>query len=264
MRRNLILVRAGDDSLHPQWLVGQEPREYDLCISYFGSTPDRYRSEADYYHVQPGPRWPAHYALCQEHWDWISAYDRIAFVCDDLTAPVETWNRLFRICRDYDLDIAQPAIEGHANVPITQHRPGYLLRYTNYVEVMCPVFRVSLLERLRWTLAESQSGWGLDHLWRKLLPYPDYRLAVIDAARVRHTRPAGDGTLYRVLRQGGVTPVEERDRLAAKFGIADLSTLDLRRVPAPGLRAWLTRTRDRTSRLLRKMAYHLGRLDRNA
>jgi hypothetical protein len=205
MRKNLILVRAGDDSLHAQWLLGREPREFDLCISYYGSVPDRYRAEADHYHVQYGPRWPAHHAICQQHWEWLCRYERIAFVCDDLTAPVENWNQLFRVCADHDLDLAQPAIEGPTNHIITQPQAGYLLHLTDLVEIMCPVFRVSILEQLRWTLAESRSGWGLSYVWNQRLPYPEFRQAIVDTVRVRHTRA-------RFMRRSGTKAVSHRRR----------------------------------------------------
>jgi len=35
--RNMIVVRSGDESLHPFWLRGAAERHWDLHVSYFGS-----------------------------------------------------------------------------------------------------------------------------------------------------------------------------------------------------------------------------------
>ena len=64
MRNNLLIVRAGDESLHPRWRGNGEARNFDLLVSYFGATPGRYRDECDFYHAMPGARWPAHHAIC--------------------------------------------------------------------------------------------------------------------------------------------------------------------------------------------------------
>ena len=43
-RRNLVVVRAGDSSLHPGWLAGPGERNFDLVVSYFGDDPAKFKA----------------------------------------------------------------------------------------------------------------------------------------------------------------------------------------------------------------------------
>ena len=220
MRSNLLIVRAGDQSLHPTWLgAAGEPRNFDLMVSYFGATPGRFRDGADHYHAMVGPRWPAHDAICKESAELLARYDRIGFACDDLEAPLSAWNGLFQACDWYELDLAQPAVEGFVIRDITKPVDGLILRYTSYVEIMCPVFSRRAFERLRGTFSESVSGWGLPQLWSRVLPYPEYRMAVIDAVHIKHMSPIREGTLRPTLDALGIDPREEMMRVLEKHGI---------------------------------------------
>jgi hypothetical protein len=249
MRRNLIIVRAGDQSIHAGWIDPGRRRDFDLLVSYYGSTPDRFRASAEHYDAETGPRWPAQARLCREQWAILERYEHVAFVCDDLEVPQATWNDLFRICRRYRLDLAQPAIEGHPTHRITQPQPGCILRYTNFVEIMCPVFGRAALQKLRGTFGESISGWGLDFLWGSLLPYPQFRMAIIDSIPIRHTRPKGGAALRPALAVLGVEPREELERVRAVHGLGEAEPMELRRVLAGPVRRLLWRMRDRKALL---------------
>ena len=65
-RRNLVIVRAGDASLHEQWLAGDGERNWDLIVNYFGDDPARYRNEDVRRIDSKGPKWPALHDLIQE------------------------------------------------------------------------------------------------------------------------------------------------------------------------------------------------------
>ena len=41
----LVVVRAGDSSLHPSWLPPSGQRSWDLVVNYFGDDPHRHRSQ---------------------------------------------------------------------------------------------------------------------------------------------------------------------------------------------------------------------------
>jgi hypothetical protein len=235
VRKNLIVVRAGDKSLHPTWLRGFCTRTFDVYVSYYGSVPDQHRATADFYHHEPGPRWPAQAHLCEQQRELIARYDYVAFVADDLAARTKTWNALFAHCKRYRLDLAQPAIVGPVSHAITRPAKGCVLRYTNFVEIMCPVFHRPTLERLQWTLAESKSGWGLDFLWAHLSPFPDHRLAVIDAVTVRHTRPVRAGNLYGTLARQGVDPLDEMKMVLAKHHVPSPTMVEHDRIRSRGL-----------------------------
>ena len=233
MRRNLIVVRAGDASLHRRWINDTRVRNFDLLVSYYGAIPGRHERKAEHYHAMRGPRWPAHDWLWRHRRDLFDRYDRVAFVCDDIDADTRTWNAVFDLVDWFGLDLAQPAITGYVNHPITRRVAGSLLRYTTFVELMCPVFSRRALALCGDTFGESVSGWGLDALWSARLPWPDYKLAVIDRLTVVHTSPMRAGTLRPVLDAIGVDPLAEVQAVLARNGLSFPVPVEHARLPLP-------------------------------
>jgi len=235
LRKNLLIVRAGEDSLHPSWIRGGRERNFDLLVSYYGAVSGKYELDGEHYHVMVGPRWPGHDSVCRENADLIAQYDYVGFACDDLEAGLATWNDLFDGCRRYSLDLAQPAIEGFRSYDITRPHRGCILRYTNFVEVMCPVFSQRALQLLKCTFGESVSGWGLSVAWWTRLTrlMADNRVAVLDCVRVRHGRPVGEGTLYATLKELGVRPGKELKHLKARYGNEKFEPTERSRLMSP-------------------------------
>jgi hypothetical protein len=64
---------------------------------------------------------------------------------------------------------------------------------------MCPIFRKDILLYLLHSFTENKSGWGLDLLWPHLLGSPRFKIAVLDACPVKHTRARGTGDFYQDL-----------------------------------------------------------------
>ena len=71
-----LIVRAGDESLHPRWRGDGEPRNFRPAgVLAFGATRRNGTSDAcDFYHSMPGPRWPAHHAICSQNAAFLSGY----------------------------------------------------------------------------------------------------------------------------------------------------------------------------------------------
>jgi hypothetical protein len=236
MRHNLIVVRAGDTSLHRRWMNDSSARKFDLLVSYYGavryygSVRGRYENRSDHYHEMPGPRWPAHDWLWRNRREIFDRYDRVAFVCDDVDAVTASWNLMFELCERFDLDLAQPAIDGYVNFAITQPVEGLLMRYTNNVEIMCPVFSRRALALCGDTFGEVVSGWGLEFVWASLLPYPQFKMAIVDQVCVSHTRPTREGSLRPVLDALGVDPKVERNEMLARRGLSDPQMVEIARL----------------------------------
>ncbi|HEY8241988.1 MAG: hypothetical protein ACHQJ7_01500 [Vicinamibacteria bacterium] len=231
MRKNLIVVRAGDQSLHRRWMDDSRIRSFDVLVSYYGTSAGRHESKADHYHAMRGPRWPAHDWLWRNRRDLFDAYERVAFVCDDVAANTATWNAMFDLSEFYGLDLAQPVIDGYVNVPITFRVPGSLLRYVNWVEVMCPVFSRRALALCGDTFRESVSGWSLGWLWCARLPYPEYKVAMVDRIHVTHTSQTRQGSLRPVLDALGVDPEVEAPAMLDRLGIVDRQRVEYGRLP---------------------------------
>jgi len=137
---------------------------------------------------------------------------------------------MFDLCEWFDLDLAQPAVGGYVNHPITSPVDGSLLRYTNFVEIMCPFLSRRALALCGDTFGRSVSGWGLARIWTALLPYPEFRIAIVDQVRVLHTSQTRKGTLRPVLDALGVDPRVEFNETLARFGLSDQPPVEIGRL----------------------------------
>ncbi|WP_240464803.1 DUF707 domain-containing protein [Paraferrimonas sp. SM1919] len=191
----LIIARVGDSSLHGQWLQGANPL-FDLYLSYYGDTQQRYQQDCQFYEQQKGGKWPILAEIIERDWDVISQYDAVWLPDDDLMADAATINRMFSLFYGLGLQLGQPALtmNSYYSHPSLLQRPQSLVRMTNFVEVMAPVFSASALAQLKHTFSQSKSGWGLDNLWPHLLN--NQGIGILDATAVVHTRPVG-GELYK-------------------------------------------------------------------
>lgn len=192
-RRNLVILRAGPDLLHPAWLQGwpERARTWDLCLCTYdaGTTTTATEYRAHY----PGSKFQGLARLLAEENFW-RGYDYVWFPDDDLLADWQTINRMFELCRAYGLALAQPSLApgSFVNHQITRRaEAGAVLRFTSFVEIMAPVFSQAALRRAAATFALNPSGYGLDHLWQAIIDAPPTAFAILDAVSVVHTRPIG-------------------------------------------------------------------------
>ncbi|MGH6727372.1 MAG: DUF707 domain-containing protein [Pseudolabrys sp.] len=216
-RRNLVIVRAGDTSLHEQWLAGEGERNWDLIVNYFGDDPERYRT-ADVRRINSkGPKWPALHDLIEKLGEEAFCYDRVWLPDDDLIATKAGINLLFDTVDKHGLALAQPSLtlDSHLGHTITLHNRSFHLRFTNFVEIMAPCFGRDFLKQMLPTFNENRTGWGLDFIWpSKIADWT--RIAIVDAVTVRHTRPVG-GPNYAA--SGGTDPRQEMRELLGKYGV---------------------------------------------
>lgn len=257
--RNLVVVRAGDDSLHPEW-IRDSPRDFDLFISYYGKVEGRYAADGDYYEARPGPKWPCIAALLEQHRELIDEYDAFWFPDDDLSVGTAVINRMFAFFCAHRLCLAQPALtrDSYHTWSTLLQEPGCHLRYTGFVEVMAPLFSRAALKVCAPTFSESPSGWGLDWVWPTLCRRAQLDgIAVLDATPVWHTRPVG-GELYRNNRE--LDPRADAARVIRKYGLQEVRAVakysierkvkDVPLQPAERFMFWLRRINGRRKHLL--------------
>lgn len=224
-RRNLVVLRAGDDSLHEHWLTGPAPRNWDLVVSYFGDDPHRYRTGDTLRLDRKGPKWPAlHHVLTVDLAESIDDYDYIWLPDDDLATDTTTINELFEYAARYRLSLSQPALteDSYYTHEITLVDRRFELRYTNFVEIMAPCFRREFLLRCLPTFDGTRTGWGLDFHWPRFAADTS-SIAIVDAVTVRHTRPVG-GPNLTAARAAGVDPWTEYYDYLVRHEIDDLTT----------------------------------------
>jgi hypothetical protein len=195
-------------------------RDFDLCISYYGNEPDRYRADTPLWEARKGPKWSCIGEMLEAQPALLERYDAFWFPDDDLAVETVTINRMFALFRGFALALAQPALTResfHAH-PMLLQRPGHVLRHTGFVEVMAPIFDRDALRACLPSFGRSRSGWGLDFVWPRLVGAERrMAIAILDATPVWHTRPLG-GELYR--NHPEMNPARDIERLILEYDLS--------------------------------------------
>jgi hypothetical protein len=221
-KTNLVICPIGDKSVHRTWLAGPAAPNFDLFLIYFGNAPDSAAADAKYYFRHKGFKWELLHFAVTEHADTLRKYDRIWCPDDDIACDTAAVNSLFDIFGRFKLSIAQPAIsQGQFAFKSLTQRRGNLLRYSPYIEVMCPIFTREAFFGVQDTFLENRSGWGLDWLWPRR--FPAQELAIIDKVGVHHTGTLGQGENYLSLSKIGVDPFQDFEDIANRYGGIDRS-----------------------------------------
>jgi hypothetical protein len=110
-KKFLIIVPAGDNSLHKYWY---DSRIYDLYVIYFGDNKkirDDYKKKADFFRSDKGPKWQLirrtikMFNINKYHYVWLPD--------DDLEITKKNVEEFLLISQKYNLKISQPSL----NIP---------------------------------------------------------------------------------------------------------------------------------------------------
>jgi hypothetical protein len=204
--RNLVIVPAGDGSLHMEYA---SDRDFDLWILYWGSNDDvrqRYSGAADRVISLKGHKWEllrqAAALLMAERRRWEGGY--VLYVDDDIRFPhgAADISAFFSAVRDLDADTAQPAIANeNVSWPIGRALDGAFCHATNAVESMMPAYSSAIFFEVvlpgLYALPHIRMGWHFEFFVQR---YAEFRFQrplrtfVVDAVPALHTRPPGSGT----------------------------------------------------------------------
>lgn len=177
-----MFTSAGDHSNLHGWLQGT--RDFDLWVVYYGDRRDTFRDAAEYYVARKGSKFQnLHY--CYQHWHPLLArYDAIMVLDDDIVIDAASLTELFRIRRELDLWALQPAFRllGKISWDITRVRPAARLRYTNFIEMACPLLRRDKLDAFMSVYDPQLVGYGTDWWFlHSLGPELENHVAIVDA-----------------------------------------------------------------------------------
>lgn len=215
---NLVIASIGDGSIHHKWLnLPYNQRNFDLFLVYFGDRPDAYSGDAQFRMNKKGYKWP-NTKHVMESFD-LSGYKSIWMPDEDIEISGADINRMFDIFNLCGLSLAQPSlVNENWSHPCTINN-GIGVRYTNFVEVMAPIFRSDVAYDLMDTFIKTKSSWGVDWIWSHLLGGKN--MAIIDDVTMRHTRPVFGGVLYDTLKSIGLDPFEELEAVKSEYDIRD-------------------------------------------
>jgi len=225
-RKYLLIVRAGDHSLHPRWL--DQPaaeRNWDLHISYFGDQADPFGelpAGVSLTH-EKGPKYIGLAECLEKNPAFLERYSHIGFPDDDLCAGGATWNRAFSALDALGADLGQPSLHRRSFYfhDVVLQRSWLQHRLVDFVEVMTPIFRTPFLQSVLPTLSYNKSSLGLDFLWRKIGMESRRTFAIVDSCSVLHTRKVGSGSQYSNANLGGLTPYQDYRQLLDRYQVDD-------------------------------------------
>jgi hypothetical protein len=250
--KNLVICPIGDRSVHAMWTAGPAAPNYDLFLIYYGNGPDSAAADAKYYVRRKGFKWEHLHHVAEEYASTLQQYDRIWCPDDDIACTTADVNLLFELFECHKLQIAQPAIaKGDFSFRGLTQRRGSILRYSPYVEVMCPIFTREALFKLKHTFIENRSGWGIDWIWPRY--FARHEMAIIDKVGIHHTGRLGQGENYKSLAKLGIDPYRDFNETVARHGGIDWKLhrgmlrgrLHMKCVRDPAdQRGWLQRLRD--------------------
>ncbi len=218
-KKSLVIGFVGDESYHSTWIDSKQDALFDLFLFYFGNQPNRYKNDADYYLPIKGFKFHLLKKLMSSELKGvIDKYEYIWLPDDDIAADTSKINRLFDLCRKHQLRVAQPAIQsGELSYESLRVDSRFELRFSPYVEMMCPILRQDAFKEALPTFDETVSCWGIDWIWSRRCRQNE--IAVIDAAPVDHMRPLCSGSLHKQFSEMDVTPHLEFKQLLKRYKI---------------------------------------------
>lgn len=192
--RFLLVTRIGKRSLHREWLDG--PRNFDVFFSCYDRNLPTIEGAGIHFEYRPGHKLEGYGNFLNDPKTRWRDYNFICLMDEDLLADTETLNRMFRLCEEYQLKIAQPALtlQSHFTFGGLLEQPQWKLRFVNYIEMMCPVFRRDALEVIRPTYTLGYES-GIDLVWCNLVYDTERDFAVLDSCPITHTEPVGERKL---------------------------------------------------------------------
>ncbi len=223
--KNLIICPIGDTSVHSTWIAGPSRPNFDLFLIYYGNGPDQAAGVAQHYLRRKGFKFELLHHIVHDHAATLSQYEQFWCPDDDIALETNEINSMFEIFARYRLQLAQPSVaKGDISYRGLLQRSGNILRYTPFVEVMCPLLTREALAKIQDTFLESRSAWGLDWIWSKR--FSPLEMAVIDKVGVHHTRPLCSGEHYKSLARLGINPIRDFEKTAAHHGGIDLKLVE--------------------------------------
>ena len=187
-KKNAVFVPVGKDSLHRQLLKGDA--DFDLHLLIYDGSYNKFCNDSDFVACDAGYKMDMTYRYLHRHPEFFEKYEYFFLLDDDIVISTEDVNRLFSMMREYQLKIAQPSlVMSYYTYKHTAFHPFYILRYTNFVEMMMPCFSRDALKAVLPTFEQKIRWCGIEMHWPVLVGSNHKDMAIVDAVSAKHTRP---------------------------------------------------------------------------
>lgn len=203
MKDNLLIIPSGPTALFQYW-EDYSNYNYDLGIINWSGANLSNTENASYVENISGQKWKIVAEFASRH--DLSSYEYIWILDDDCLTHPATIAATFELCKEFNLDLAQPALtpDSSRTHPPTFLIPWAKLHITNTVEIMAPIF-----SQRAWPDCSEHFGkmplgvgYGLEGYWSDILESASGttkfggRVAVIDVYPVKHTKIVTGPTDY--------------------------------------------------------------------
>lgn len=187
-KKTAVFVPVGKDSLHRQLLKGDA--DFDLHLLIYDGSYNKFCNDSDFVACDAGYKMDMTYRYLHRHPELFEKYEYFFLLDDDIVISTEDVNRLFSMMREYQLKIAQPSlVMSYYTYKHTAFHPFYILRYTNFVEMMMPCFSRDALKAVLPTFEQKIRWCGIEMHWPVLVGSNHKDMAIVDAVSAKHTRP---------------------------------------------------------------------------
>ena len=146
MDKYLIISPLGDKSICEEWF--QENPNFDIVFLYYGDdfrVAQKYLKYTPHIYSSKGTKFSLIKSFIQDNLEFISQYSYIWLPDDDVRISTNEINRLFEFAKEWNLSVCQPSMDGYVSHEITKPIKNSILRYTNFVEVLAPMFDLNSL-----------------------------------------------------------------------------------------------------------------------
>ena len=242
MRRNLVYTSAGDKANLDRWLRGR--RNFDLWVTYYGDVPGSYASTGEFYNVRSGSKF-GNLKFAYDTWpERFSRYDAVFVMDDDILISTDAINRLFEIRAAHDFWALQPAFSplGKISWDITRAQWQCVLRFTNFIETTCPLFRRDKLDAFMTVYDPALISYGTDWWFVDVLGDDiDGKVAVIDAITCINPHDRSKGGVREISRLAShEQTIANWEEVKRKYGLSRRQNYEFGKVMKPKPGRWLS------------------------
>lgn len=220
MTENCIILTINNTIGEIEKLLSAKNKDFDLIVIDYCAKPgesvaNKYNIDL-IYETNGGYKFNNIKKLIEQE-NLLEKYKYFWFPDWDIEINPDTIQELFDFTKKYDFYLSQPALsfDSYASWLKTYHNPNTEARVTGFVEIMCPLFEVSFLKEILWTLDMNYSGWGLDLLWPHI--GDKNKIGIIDRVIIKHTKPISS---HDWILPNNKTPNEEMNEILDKFKIS--------------------------------------------
>ncbi|MDA8962010.1 hypothetical protein N9H37_01475 [Congregibacter sp.] len=192
--RYLVFTSAGRNANVANWVKHDDG--FDLWVCCYEDIQPEYINDCDYFVRRKGGKFP-NFKYCFDAWiEIFQRYEAVLISDDDIVIHGGRVSGLFEIRSRYDLWLMQPAFErtGKVSFRLNEVAPFSELRFCNFVEVTCPIFRLDKITEFMGIYDSRLVGWGVDLWYSQVLSAKDVernKIAIVDSVSCVNPREVG-------------------------------------------------------------------------